>query len=562
MANWAPVVPPSSILPRLGHPISRATPTLLSLPKEVLQIVASHLDIKTALSLVVACKAVQAVAESRIWRDVNLTLPPHYGEYPLIQPHRCESSRYCAWARGEARRAEVRAREAARIRIREIIRCGHRGDNRFSHVQKVEIMDRVGSNNGNIEFLALVHLHVKEIIIRPPLTHVFDHMWVLPYHATFLYKVRDFDGVPFPSLVKLDITLSEVCDVKDLILILRSTPYLRALTLDTAKSAEDADQDGDEGGCDRCQEWVREELPTLPVFNLKHLTVTTGTYSHQTTETLNDIIDAAVNLTHLTFTGKTLPDAVFTHSSLKHLDLRTMTLAAVTESMYEFEEVVSLVACDCIRDHAGERLEVTTNPEEPGIRHLVIRLDYSTPVPPPARINAFPTPPCETTCIHPDVLSWIAGSLLEMVLYCPSDIEARVYDVGEWEAKGIRGCLIRSFTHNEKELFHTRLYSRSIEREGFDYGEHLSPGDCRLEVTDDDGNYASKIYTTSHQVEWQDATHFAGYVVPMSVIRKMEMVEGIHGPWSGRGIEVSDAAWQVLEDWKTRKEMEDWKTNK
>lgn len=54
-----------------------------------------------------------------------------------------------------------------------------------------------------------------------------------------------------------------------------------------------------------------------------------------------------------------------------------------------------------------------------------------------------------------------------------------------------------------------------------------------------------------HNEGYQDFTDYKGVKVPMWVLQKMRRAEGVeYGGWEGRGIEVGDKGWKVLQDWK------------
>ncbi len=57
---------------------------LSSLPEDLLEIIASLLDLNSARQLDLTCKTIRPAAEVQIWNHVSLMLSPHYGERSLI----------------------------------------------------------------------------------------------------------------------------------------------------------------------------------------------------------------------------------------------------------------------------------------------------------------------------------------------------------------------------------------------------------------------------------------------------------------------------------------------
>jgi hypothetical protein len=191
------------------------------------------------------------VAEQRIWRDINLVLPQHYGEFPLIRPHGPHSSGYCDWAKKEATAAEERRRMATKEHVKGIIRRGSK--ERFGTVEHVSIEPAKGVNTAILQLLDFVADNIKSLVISDVEYHVFEEMWRPDPHETFFFKLCDF-GLTFSNLAHLDITFarSDYCD--DLWTILHLSPSLRTLKIDFTELALAHSFE-----CDSCQ---RHDRPT------------------------------------------------------------------------------------------------------------------------------------------------------------------------------------------------------------------------------------------------------------------------------------------------------------
>lgn len=272
--------------------------TLTSLPKELLTLIASHLDISTAKNLAITAKHLTVPAESRIWSSINLVLQSHWGEYPLVQPHSRHSSRYCTWAKEEATRAEERGRQAAKELVKKVLIAGN--DRKFTYIRDVTLQQRTGSNHAIVQLLDFTYQSVKSIKITPPCAHVFDELWGPSYYETFYGKLQRFDltGCKFTSLTHLEVRHAPFENDEHIRVILSLTPNLVSLVikLDGTKGYLWDDCDGCPGG---------PRLPGLPILDkLRNLSI----FWPETDERLNDgnlcptIVPALLdNSPHLTY---------------------------------------------------------------------------------------------------------------------------------------------------------------------------------------------------------------------------------------------------------------------
>lgn len=116
----------------------------------------------------------------------------------------------------------------------------------------------------------------------------------------------------------------------------------------------------------------------------------------------------------------------------------------------------------------------------------------------------------------------------------------------DWPATSIEGIVIRTACHGQQTLFHVRTYSRSVPETGSARG----PRCAKHQTINQDGSWRTDIFSANERAEWQDATHFEGEVVPLSVIGDMQRFDRKMATWSGRNYQVSFEAWQVLLKWQ------------
>jgi hypothetical protein len=124
--------------------------SLLSLPKELMADICGQLDQRTAINLLYVHRSFHQPAESRIYRDITLSIPTYWGEPVLIRPERYGSHEYVAWAKKQAKEVELAGRAEARRRAEElIVALSTRGLERWRYIRKLVIEPRVEANNAN-----------------------------------------------------------------------------------------------------------------------------------------------------------------------------------------------------------------------------------------------------------------------------------------------------------------------------------------------------------------------------------------------------------------------------
>ena len=290
--------------------------SLVHLPKELLHLVASSLDITSALSLLTTSKLLSQPAESRIWSEIGLTLPDHHGEHPLERPYAHGTHEYCNWAKGAAKAAEHRARDDLDKRVKEIMMASNK--RRLGYVKNLELMARAGSATSSAFFLSCVASRLESLTIVPPLKHIWDENWQPEYHETFYARLHDLGSsntFRLPALRSLDITLSTGVEYVDSILLLleAAAPTLEELRLDMSANIRGIDEDMSRTG------------PNYPdgyydiTFSLRKLKTLTVIYPGVFHDTLDIALQTATNLQMVTIRGACKPSPGLDEDFAEHL---------------------------------------------------------------------------------------------------------------------------------------------------------------------------------------------------------------------------------------------------
>jgi len=198
--------------------------------------ICSQLDQKTAINLLYVHRSFHQPAESRIYRDITLSIPTYWGEPVLIRPERYGSNEYVAWAKRQAKEVEMAGRAEARRRAEElIVALSTRGLERWRYIRKLVIESRVEANNAIVQILSLARNYITEIEIIKSRDHIYRSQWTPTRKESFWGKFADFGSVDkytFPNLVKVSVKL-EAGDCSCLPeLLLQRAPHLEHVELD------------------------------------------------------------------------------------------------------------------------------------------------------------------------------------------------------------------------------------------------------------------------------------------------------------------------------------------
>jgi hypothetical protein len=225
--------------------------SLLSLPKELMADICSQLDQKTAINMLYVHRSFHQPAESRIYRDITLSIPTYWGEPVLIRPERYGSHEYVAWAKKQAKEVEMAGRAEARRRAEEMIVILSRGAERWRYIRKLVIEPRVEANNAIIQILSLARNYITELEIIKSRDHIYRNEWYPADNERIWSKLTDFGSVDkysFPNLVKASFHLEHNDCSSIPALLLQRTPVLEEVSIKGgyARYLSHKDEDEDE----------------------------------------------------------------------------------------------------------------------------------------------------------------------------------------------------------------------------------------------------------------------------------------------------------------------------
>lgn len=114
---------------------------------------------------------------------------------------------------------------------------------------------------------------------------------------------------------------------------------------------------------------------------------------------------------------------------------------------------------------------------------------------------------------------------------------------------------MRSFRHGPEELLHLRILTRLVEVldrvfPGTVSDEDEDEAPLEMDYTAWDGTERQKVYEERDDLMWSHLSDYEGLAVPLDVIEEMLEAEGLEKGREGRGIEIGDAGWQVVLDWR------------
>lgn len=147
--------------------------------------------------------------------------------------------------------------------------------------------------------------------------------------------------------------------------------------------------------------------------------------------------------------------------------------------------------------------------------------------------------------------------------------DAKEIDAEDWFAYGVRGVVIRCLRGTEHFdddndsgvvrskacrfcLHHIRTLTHSTPIE-HNPTARIRSKEAVYKCTSTGGGKTVQRFGERDELEWEDATEFDGLVVPLSILKEMRKAAGV-GPneWNGRHVNVGEAAWRVLTDWRNR----------
>lgn len=119
-----------------------------------------------------------------------------------------------------------------------------------------------------------------------------------------------------------------------------------------------------------------------------------------------------------------------------------------------------------------------------------------------------------------------------------------------WEKEGVYGSIIRRLTRGEDELISIMTYSQSTPLSS----EYL-PSGCECPGCDqvhqtincETGKTETRFIVTN-EAGWDHTSYFLGESIPTKVVEAMLDEEGVY-PFAGGEFELSDEAWDKLDEW-------------
>lgn len=198
--------------------------SLQSLPLEILDLVIYHLDRPAAIALARVSPAFTAPAQARIWRQVNLSVNPHYGKEPRVCPHEEESRGHRDWMANMLYRASCQHDEAMAARVKTVmLRADER---RLGTIEHIKLVSRPTSVHAVLQFLnyASPNLRSLEIGSYYPVVGDWDDETL-----DLNWLIRELS---FPLLTHLRIGNDSLRFAQTLAEITRTAPQLVSLDVD------------------------------------------------------------------------------------------------------------------------------------------------------------------------------------------------------------------------------------------------------------------------------------------------------------------------------------------
>lgn len=108
---------------------------------------------------------------------------------------------------------------------------------------------------------------------------------------------------------------------------------------------------------------------------------------------------------------------------------------------------------------------------------------------------------------------------------------------------------------NDSELLHFRYISDQYEISDTSAvvigAPAIAPGQTPIQYIGVDGLKRERIFERRQISGWQQCTDWDGICVPLEILEKMRVAEGISiEGWKKRGVEVGKAAWGILRAWR------------
>lgn len=175
--------------------IDRPPLSLTDLPAEILSQVSRLLDRPSAISFALVSRVFTVPAESRLWRDLDLTLPPNFGRRPWVRP--CEEGTDGYELLNEEEVARVR--EDCRTELMERIRkmSSSWDERRMGLVRAIKIVSCYGAVNQTISILTMVNSTLRYL-------HFVLADWSPEWQSIDIVMLQSITSFPALTHIRID----------------------------------------------------------------------------------------------------------------------------------------------------------------------------------------------------------------------------------------------------------------------------------------------------------------------------------------------------------------------
>jgi len=344
--------------------------------------ICSRLDQKSAISLLYVHRSFHQPAESRIYRDITLSIPTYWGEPVLIRPPHLHygTEPYIKWAKKQAKEVEMAGRAEARRRAEEMIMNLSKGTERWRYIRKLVIEPRVGANNAIVQILSLARQYITEIIIVTSRKHIYRSEWAPKTGETLWAKLADFgpfETYTFPNLntIAIDLERYDCCSSPAYLIDRASGLQVIKLNGGNARYQEhERPENGDED-CE-CASWYdfaethESMLGSLRIVDIAYDACGIDETSPRLIRRClaqSGITELKINIENAAFNedGSGWLEDILLHSSIEHLeyDIPTIPIDEAIEELPGIEDaeavLQSLIHHTPNLGSADERLQVS-----------------------------------------------------------------------------------------------------------------------------------------------------------------------------------------------------------
>ncbi|KAI9636571.1 uncharacterized protein MKK02DRAFT_45276 [Dioszegia hungarica] len=564
-----------------SHP--PVTSTLTSLPHELISQVIGYLDQSSCLALSRVSRIFTSATEQGIWGRLNLYLPPYFGTYPLHTPELAgRAGQPDVWATKEPSLAEERHEAGLADKVSKIVQRADANPRRWAMVEHVHIIPRSEAIEGIVDILVnTTNLQSLEVDCPQDNNFFWRRSSLGPDD---LFEPLDLHllsaGLRFPSLTHVRLGAYTIRNIGFLPLLCNSAPHILSLDVNIdhtlyGPEIEEEEQLGDE-------DLVFPQFKRNTKIEVLRIALHDNC-DRETSEDDDDDEESEINDTIIS-SFQRIP-------SVKKISL-TFTVPNTREAFYN-RMMASIQSYRFLEDLDIEEYDL--NGYLPSINALAQREDGTTAFPALRRLGVMSRE-------WPDAFGlWIAIPSLEIILLdcfsggppsgtrrpsidpvvyhmfptfadqirCASRLRllslawdvrrahsgpdggARLRRLADIEALGGTDN-IRSYRQGGSELLHAQILMHHRQVSDLEYIPEIPPlpRDSSLQYDRADGSRREVAFERVAEPMLQHWTDYDGKSVPLDIIERMRVVEGLDPQaWCRRGLEVGEAALKVLTDY-------------